>query len=650
MSLAALRQLEREARRRHFPPPPRLTVSQWADRYRVLPRTGRWRTDRTPYLRGIMDAIGDDRVEQVAFMKPTQVGGTEVLLNALGYYMAEDPCPVLLIQPTVEMAKGFSRERIEDMLHLAPRLRGLVKKSGRRHSEDTLQYKAFPGGFLAIIGSNSPTALRSRAIRVLLADEISAWPESAGDEGDPLELAERRTATFWDRKQVATSTPTVDGFCAMTRLWHESDQRRYHVPCPHCGEMQPLRWRDGDDEALHGVEVEEPGRYRLLFERDDAGEVIPESVTYTCDNGCVITERDRPAMLAAGEWRAHRPGRTVAGFHLNALYSPWVAWWQIVAKFLKSKSSPELLKTFVNTFLGLPWKDAGDRIEPHVLMQRAEPLDAAPARAAGLTIGVDVQASWLDCQVVAWGDREESWVLQRHQVDGDPESLATWAELDAWLWQDRGAPLLGVAVDTGYLPERVWRWVDRQPLARRKVVIGTKGMAGKRATFVTPPGATTAKRQRRPWLVSVDEGKDLLARRLRSQAGKPGEPWPGYVHFSASLDPAYFEQLTAEQVVTVYRAGRPVREWRLIPGRRNEALDTYLLALAALYARGPRVVGRLGELAAKRASPAAAPERPPRDPGVPDEDAIRPTDAPETPPPRRRQPPRRGGWVTGWRS
>jgi phage terminase large subunit GpA-like protein len=634
----ALRAIERELRARHFQPPPRLTVSQWADRYRVLPRTGRWRTDRTPYLRGIMDALSDDSIERIAFMKPTQVGGTEVLLNALGFYAAEDPCPILLIQPTVDMAKGFSRERVDDLLSMSPRLRGLVRKSGRRSSEDTLQFKSFPGGFLAIIGANSPSGLRSRAIRVLLADELSAWPESAGDEGDPLELAERRTATFWDRKIVGTSTPTVHGFCAITRLWEDSDQRRFFVPCPHCGEYQPFRWRNSDDETLHNIEVEEPGRYRLLFERDDADEVIPESVTYTCDNGCVIEERHKPQMLAAGEWRAFRTGRRIAGFHLNALYSPWVSWAEICSKFLKAKSSPELLKTWVNTFGGMPWKDAGDRIEPHALMARAEALDPVPPDIAGVTIGVDVQGSWLDCQLVAWGAREESWVLARHQIEGDPESLGTWDALDEWLWQDHGAPLFGVAVDTGYLPERVWRWMDRQPAARRRLLFGTKGMPGRRPTFVTPPGATTTKKQRRPWLVSVDEGKDLLARRLRAQPG------PGFVHFADTLDPAYFEQLTAEQVVTVYRAGRPVREWRLIPGRRNEALDTYLLALAALYARGPKLVGRLHEYVEKRRQEAnGAPESAPASTEPQESSLVRERIA------ARRAAPSRGGWVTGWR-
>jgi terminase, large subunit len=606
---------ERDARRRYFTPPPRLTVSAWADRYRKLPRTGKWQTDHTPYLRGIMDAIGDEDVERIAFMKPTQVGGTEVLLNALGYYMAEDPCPILVIQPTEGLAKSFSRERIDTLLAGTPRLRGLVRQSGRRSSDNALQYKAFPNGFCAIVGSNAPAGLRSRAIRVGLFDELSAWPDSAGDEGDPLKLAERRMATFWNRKMVATSTPTLEGFCAITRLWQESDQRRYLVACPHCGTRQPLRWRNGDDTVLHGDEVEDPAQYRLIFERDEAGEVIADSVTYTCDHGCVIEERHKGAMLAGGEWSARRPGRKVAGFHLNALYSPWVRWAEVCDEFLKARHSAELLKTFQNTFCGLPWQDAGERIEPHALMARAEALAEAPDGVAGLCVSADVQADRIEGLCVAFADREESYVLEWAQFPGDPQALATWEAFGAWraaLAAKYGAPLLATAVDTGYQTESVWKWIDRQPLHAR--VFGVKGQPGRGRPVMTPPGAATKKRQRRPWLVGVDTAKDLLAQRLRAPV-----PGPGGMHFADTLDPTFFEQLTAEQLVTVYRGGRPVREWKLIPGRRNEALDLTVYAIAALYGLGPRVVGQLGALAARRTAaqqqPAAPTPQPPA-PGV----------------------------------
>lgn len=324
-------------------PPPRLTVSQWADAYRYLSpeasaEPGRWDTNRAAYQRGIMDAISDPRAETVVIMSSAQVGKTEIVNNLVGYHIHRDPAPILVIQPTTEMCEAWSKDRLAPMLRDSPELRGRVSEAKAKTSGNTLRQKKFPGGHLAIVGANSAAGLASRPIRILCCDEVDRYPASAGSEGDPVKLGTKRTATFWNRKVILVSTPTTAGVSRIEKAFLESDQRHFFVPCPHCGDAQRLRWpqvkwTDGD----------------------------PLSARYHCIAcGAGWTDAERWAAVRKGEWVAEAPFTGTAGFHLNELYSPWRCMAETVRDFLDAKSRPDMLKTWVNTALGETWQEQGD--------------------------------------------------------------------------------------------------------------------------------------------------------------------------------------------------------------------------------------------------------------------------------------------------
>src|SRR3990167_4939868 len=334
-------------------PPPTITVSEWADRFRMLSpeassEPGQWHTARAPYQRALMDAAMSDDVHTVVIMSSSQIGKSEILLNTIGYLIDLDPCPILMVQPTLEMAEAFSKDGLEPMLRDTPTLRAKVKL-GKRDASNTIRHKGFPGGQITLAGSNSPAGLASRPIRVVAADEVDKWDVS--DEGDPLALAARRTATYWNAKHIVTSTPTIRGVSRIEAKYAESDQRRCFVPCPHCESMhvlewQHVKWTGGDPETAHLVC---PG----------------------C--GATIDEAERARMLQTPEWRASAPFRGIAGFHLWEAYSPWRRLADIVADFLEAKKAPDTLQVFINTSLGETWEEQGEQAEGHVLLARREP-------------------------------------------------------------------------------------------------------------------------------------------------------------------------------------------------------------------------------------------------------------------------------------
>lgn len=588
-----------------FQPPPRLTVSDWADECRRLPSTaaepGRFRTSRVPYMRAIMDALGDETVRHVVFAKSAQVAGTTVGENLIGYLMHMAPTGILSVWPTVDKLRSWSTKNLEPLVQDTPALAAMFPASGRRSSKDTIAAKQFPGGFLQLLTAKSTAALRSTTARVIIAEEIDEWEGAIGDQGDPLEQLRARNRTFWNRKEYDVSTPTLWGF---SRIWRElkrSTWDEYWVPCPHCREMQVLRWRDGEDDQ------DESGAYRLVFERDQYGEVVPGSTCYVCEYcGALIEERYKQGMLAAGEWRSRHPGRATRGFHIWTAYSPLCSWDDIAAAFLRAKDSPATLQGFVNLWLGLPFRGTGQRLESHALAGRAEPYAApVPHGVGGLTAFVDVQGDRLELFVWGWGAGDRSWVIAWEQLEGDPGRDGVWARLAERLratWQhESGAPvtIAACAIDAGYQTDRVHRFCDNFG----RFVFATVGRSGRGRQLLTAPGPQkrkrTGKRNRPVHVIGVDSGKDLIASRLRIGIADDGSKPPGYVTFPDTLDPVFYEQLTAEQLVTVYSAGRPSREWKLIEGRRNEALDGAVGALAALEKLGPGVRRKLGEMAEK---------------------------------------------------
>lgn len=591
--------------RRGLAPEPQMSVSDWADRHRRLPSTsaepGRWRTDRTPYLREIMDALSTGSPwERVVFMKGAQIGGTEAGLNWLGYIVHHAPGLALLVMPSLDMVRRNTRTRIDPMIEATPALRERIAPPRARDSTNTAFSKAFPGGQIVMTGANSASGLRSTPARYLFLDEVDGYPADADGEGDPVDLAVKRTATYRGRRKVfMVSTPTIKGESRIEDAFAESDQRRFHVPCPHCGDFAPLWWRN----------LEWPG--------DDR-----RAAFMTCEScGGVIEERDKPGLLASGEWRATAPGAgRTAGFHLNSLYSPFEAWGEIAAEHGRVHKDPSRLQVWVNTALGEVWEDqSGETIDGEGLAARRESFGATlPAGVTLLTAGIDTQDNRLEVQIVGWGADEESWIIAHRVLWGDPSASQVWEHLDEILedaWPHaRQVPDLRIraaAIDSGGHHTAAAYDFARRRLSRRVWAIKGRGGAG---ILPWPRKPSKGKGNAPVFIVGVDALKDRLAARLSIT-----EDGPGKLHFSDQLGEAWFEQLTAERVRTRYVNGRPVRSWTpRSDAARNEALDCNVYASAALhglYAAGLKLneeaarIGAAPMKGAPGAGPATAPSR-----------------------------------------
>jgi phage terminase large subunit GpA-like protein len=617
--VSTLARVSAETVRRTFAPPTKLTVSQWVDRHGWIARGsgasegGPYSTDRVPYMREILDVMGDERSRDVVFNKPAQVGFTEAVIQFVGYCMAEDPSGLIVVQPDIERAKAWMKERVDPMLAESPRLKGVVRsENGRRTSDDTLQRKIFPGGYLVAIGANSPSGMRSRPSRRVLGDERSGWTLDARSQGDPWDLLGERTATFWNAKRIQGSTPGEEGVCPITAALAASDNRKWCVPCPSCGFTSPFQWRADD------------GTYRLVCERGAANELIPASARYLCTAcGTLIPEHEKARMNRGGKWIATNPESAVVGFDLgNSLMSPWRSWADVMDLWLKAQGNQERLKVFVTHVLAEPWRPVAERIDVHSLMERAEPVADLPPWVGAVTGAVDIQGNRLETLRVGWGAGEEAIVLEWSQHEGDPTKPEAWSEAREAL-----GGVNSIAVDTGYLTDVAWSYVDQWGMTTR--TFGVKGMPGRPRPIMGRPLATSTKRARRPWLVGVDAAKDALALRLRASVPPGGS---GAVHFADTLAPEFFEQLTSEELRPAIVGGRPTRVWRLRPGMRNEGLDLLVYALAALHGLGPHTLAALGAMAAARA--AAAPQVTPE---VTPQGVVVPREIPRPP---------RTGWVS----
>lgn len=554
---------------RFLTPPPKLTISQWADNYRKLSsessaEPGIWKTEKAPYQRGIMDAVADPNIEMIVVMSSAQVGKTEIINNIVGYYIHQDPAPMLVVQPTEKLAESWSTDRLSPMLRDSEVFKNLVKDPRSRDSGNKILYKKFPGGHITMAGSNSPSSLASRPVRIVLCDEVDRYPPSAGAEGDPVNLARKRATTFWNRKIILTSTPTIKDLSRIEAAYQQSDQRRYWVPCKSCGEFQTLKWA------------------QVTWPKDK-----PEEAHYVCEvNGCILKDTDKPYMLKNGEWRAEGQISNIAGFHLSELYSPWVPWPRIAQEFIKAKLMPETLKTWVNTSLGETWEDGGDSVDETSLLSRKENWgNEAPAGVVVITAGVDVQDDRLELEIVGWGIKEESWSLGFRVIHGDPARNEVWDDLDNILEQNikhqNGVNLriACVCIDSGgHHTQAVYAYCKKRQLKRVFAVKGSS-IAGK--ALISRPSISNRMRVKL-FSIGTDTAKELIYSRL-----KITEPGAGYCHFPASYDEAYFKQLTAEKVVTRYNKGFPVRKWEKPSGRRNEALDCRVYALAALHILNP---------------------------------------------------------------
>ncbi len=632
-----------------FDPPPDVKVWQWAENERRLGKDvtaipGRYRVDAAPYQREPQESFTAPDVQTTVLLWASRLGKTEMLNNLEGFTIVVNPRGVLVVYPTLESAKKWSKEFFVPMVKATPSLRDKIKASRTKDSNNTILGKEFPGGKISAIGANSPSGFRQIQAPVVICDEIDAMDNGA--EGDPIALAFKRADNYRDSVQVLSSTPTVKGASRIEMWFEKSDKREWFCQCPACGERQVLAWS----------QVEWPdGR--------------PEDARLKCAScGVLLNDAERKAMVRAGEWRATAPFTGIRGYRLNGLNTLFPAkkgfaskLHQMVVEHLEAKTGGEAaMQVWTNTFLSESYEPPSDKIECAGIMERAEPYggeDAVPILpryVLALTAAVDVQKDRLEVEVAGWGLKDECWAVEFRRLPGDPTRDEVWTELDDLLATDYRHACGGVlriartAIDCGFKPERVFAFVrSRQPR-----VIVVKG-GSERGALPLQIMAKINKQGVRLYLVGTDAMKDAIYSRLQLT-----EPGPRYCHWPQGFgfDAQYFEQLTAEQRRTVFHNGFPRHEWFLPASKRNEALDLRVYNMAAWDAHKYHTRPNLEKLSAAMEKRAA--EARPDEPSAkeyqlrPAEPIPAPKQEPDKPPaPKAKAPAKRkpGGFVGGWR-
>jgi phage terminase large subunit GpA-like protein len=602
-----------------FRPPEDLTVSQWAEKHRVMPkgttaRPGPFHAEK--FQVEMMDVILDPLIHEVIVKKSTQIGYSDAVVNNLiGYFMDIDPKPIMLVQPTIDNAKDYGKKRITPMIEATAVLRSKVREKTSRKPGNTLALKEFPGGFLKLTGANAGSGLRSDPVPIVLFDEIDGYPLDVEGEGDPIEIGTRRTDQWPDYKIVKGSTPAKPkGFSQIDKAWDRSDQRMFHVPCPACGFMQPLLWRD--IEETPGEDGAPPAReFRMLYTVDEDGQVIGDSVAYLCANReCKtrIPEYRKQSMLNAGVWIPKFPGRPIAGFYLNALYSPWRQNWRALAQEwheANEEKNPEKMKAFINLRLGETWEEQGDSLESHTLRKRCERYPEeidVPNGVAIVTAAVDVQGDRLEVVVKGWGKAEESWLIAYQQFFGEPGQSEVWEDVDEFLLTEfrhesgKTIKIHCALVDSGgHNSDDVYRFVKGRQHRR---VFALKGSSDSGKEILGKFSLNNTYRVKL-FTIGTDTAKDRIFARMKIPV-----PGPGYMHLPDWVDDEYLAQLTSEKRVRRIRRGRTVREY-VKTRARNEALDLEVYNLAALYTIGQWKLNRLGEPAGEGSSTQETPTK-----------------------------------------
>lgn len=567
-----------------FAPPENILTSEWAEKYRILSpeasaEHGKWKNHRTPHLIEPMDVVHDKRVEETFLMFSAQMGKSEVLNNIQGCRIHLRPGPMMMLQPTVQMAEDYSKDRIGPMIRDCRPLAELVgvdKKDG-----NTALHKTFPGGHLTLTGSNSPAALASRPIRDIIADEVDRC--AVTNEGDSIALAEQRTITFWDSIKYKVSTPVYKNTSRIEKGWNRSDKRRRFVKCPKCQHDQTLIWDNvkWEKKVIDGVKRH-----------------LPNTAYYQCEK-CKheIRDGERYRILREGYWKATAPFTGVAGFHINQLYSMFRKLSEIVKDFLKWKDNPETLQIFVNTVLGLPFEIKGVTPEWRRLYERRETYEIGTIPKGGvfLTCGVDIQGDRIHGEVVAWGRNFETWSVNHFVLHGETHkpNSKVWRELDKEIqktYPNYKGVQVGISqtcIDANYLTRVVHNWARKYPGSRVRCIVGRDNQR----VVVGTPGRVDLKKDKKYGLKSYPVGVSLCKEELYAflRQDKPterGEYYPlGYCHFP-QYDADFFKELCAEsQVRETNKRGYTLYRW-VKTQDRNEALDTRIYARAAAYLVG----------------------------------------------------------------
>jgi phage terminase large subunit GpA-like protein len=640
--LASSETLAAEVRGSVLPPPPVLTVSEWADTKRVLgseetSEPGQWKTDRVPYLRAIMDAFSDPEVRTVVVKGSARIGKTEFFNNVIGFTIDQDPCPFLLVYPSEGKAKDFSKEKLAPMLRNTPALRGKVREAKSRDSGNTLLNKQFQGGYIAMVGSNTPNGLDSRTCRIVAFDELDKAAKSAKNLGDPRALAKNRTLTYPGRyKHLFVSTPSEEGDSPITEEYEKTNMQRLYLPCAHCGEF----------DILHVDWIDWPENH-------------PEEATYTCHHcGAQISDADKSGMLARHEWRAERPGITEAqGFALNALYSPWTTWAQIAkAKVEAAHAGPEQLKVFINEWLGENWKpNQGQDAKVEGLLKRAREsryISGVVPNECGILFGaVDVQGDRVELLVRGVGVGEKQWTIKHEVIPGNLAMTDPWDRLEKLIlstWERADGQQMKIrklCLDVGgNHGKEAWAFCRRQSV--KGVVVPARGNK-----YPQKRPAIRSKRKSTLWLLDGTQLKDTIHGNLKIDIPE----FAGYQSFPNDLEASYFQQLTVERKVKGHY--NPVPD-----GAPNEIADLHAYVDGAMHIYGLRkneledlvdyyAKGKGRKKATTEEAPSAPsrPVRPPRPSRIPQDEAPsedvpqedKPQEeAPSTPPPARTRPPR----------
>lgn len=581
-------------------PLPNLSVSDWADQYRMLSsessaEPGRWRTDRAPYQRDIMDAFTDLRIRRVVVMSCSQVGKSDVMNNVIGRFAHLAPAPILMIQPTVDMAQDYSKSRIAPMIRDTKALRDIFRDVKSRESGNTILSKLFPGGRFIMGGANSPAGLASRPIKILLADEVDRFPDSAGTEGDPVDLAAKRMTTFWDRTMGLFSTPTNAGESRIEVEYLDGTQEEWQHQCPNCGEYHLLTHRS----MVMDTETVKDGRKKE--------HTHVKSVSWRCpDCGFTFSEnemRRQPQKYVAKNPTAIR--NHVRSFFVNCWASPWISWADVMQEWVDAKGDPEREKVVVNTRFGEPYERTRSYDDIDKLMARREPYNAElPDGVLILTAAVDVQDNRLEYEIVGWGEEEECWGIKKGIILGAPDTPAVWRQLDEQLDREyhfadgTGLLVARTFIDSGgHYTSEVYRYSLLRLARQRFAVRGSSTMG---VPIIHKYSKAQAYRGRTIPLVLIgtDSGKQYVMDRLAIDV-----PGPRYFHFpldkseqdavneilwNRGYDEIYFQGLTAEEKQPQKRNGSIVYRWvNVAKDHRNEPLDLRVYNLACLASIAP---------------------------------------------------------------
>lgn len=568
-------------------PPDDLTVTEWAEAKRRLSsesaaEPGPWRTERTPYLREPMDAFTDPKVRHIVMVAASQVGKSEFLNNCIGYIIDEDPGSILFVHPTGIDAKEYSKLRIAPMIRDCPTLRKKVSSPKSRDSNNTILQKTYPGGILTMCGSTEAHALASKPIRYVFGDERDRWALSAGNEGDPWDLAMARQTTFYNAKAVEVSTPTIKNASAIEAAYATGTMERWKSRCPHCGEYHEIRWADIRYEHEENI-IAGRRTYKVT------------KVWYVCPGcGCVSSELEM--KRAPAHWEAENPTAYEQGtrsFWLNAFVSQWATWTSIILKYLNAQGNTKKMQVVYNTCFGEVWEDRGNLEDEDSLMARREDYPAElPEGTLVLTAGVDTQDDRFEYEIVGHGYSNETWGIEKGIIMGRPDDPRTWEKLDEAVFDRvlRFEDGLGLRMSASFVDEggHFTMEVRQQCQARlAKKVFCIKGMPGPNRPYVPPPKQQKITIAQQyvglcwQYQLGVDSGKQIIQDNLRVR--KPGER---HCHFPRRDDygTAYFAGLLSERLEYDATKKQPWI-WKKIPGHeRNEALDCRNYALAAFKA------------------------------------------------------------------